>query len=39
MKCKNCAKQYFCNKKECKPIWWHNTKNYGEVKKNVKDKR
>lgn len=19
----------FCNKKECKPIWWHNTKGYG----------
>lgn len=29
MKCKNCSKQYFCNKKECEPIWWHNTKGYG----------
>lgn len=34
MNCKQCAKQYTCNKKECKPVKWSSTKWYGEVKKN-----
>lgn len=33
MSCKQCAKQYTCNKKECKEVKWSETKNYGEVKK------
>ena len=33
MKCQNCCKQYFCNRKECKFKSWLETKNYGEVKR------
>lgn len=32
--CENCAKQYMCKitgQEQCKPIKWHETKNYGEV--------
>lgn len=28
-KCQNCSKQYFCDKKQCEPVEWHKTKNYG----------
>ena len=41
MKCKNCAKQFLCNKKECKFLSWIYTKSYGEVtriKNNIKEK-
>lgn len=41
MNCKNCAKQFLCNKKECKFLSWIYTKNYGEVtriKNNIKEK-
>ena len=34
MKCQNCARQYFCNKKECKFKSWIETKNYGEVRRD-----
>ena len=37
MNCRICAKQYLCNKKECKLIKFSQTKDYGEVKK-VEDK-
>lgn len=33
MDCKKCSKQYTCNKEKCKPVLWHDTKNFGEVKK------
>ena len=33
MNCQICAKQYFCNKKECKPIKWSETKDCGEVRR------
>ena len=37
-KCKQCAKQFLC--KECTGlVKFSQTKNYGEVKKNVKDYR
>lgn len=32
--CKNCAKQYFCNKEKCNFKSWIQTKNYGEVRKD-----
>lgn len=32
--CKNCAKQYFCNKEKCNFKSWIYTKNYGEVRKD-----
>ena len=32
MKCKNCARQYFCNKEKCNFKSWIYIKNYGEVK-------
>ena len=35
-KCRICAKQYLCNKKECKQIKFTELKNYGEVKYNGK---
>ena len=31
--CKNCSKQFFCNRKECTFISWIYTKSYGEVRK------
>lgn len=31
--CQNCARQYFCERKDCKFVSWKNTKNYGEVKR------
>ena len=34
MNCQNCSKQYFCDKKECIPVKWSKTNNYGEVKYN-----
>ena len=37
MKCKNCAKQFLCKRKECKFLSWIYTKNYGEVK-HIKEK-
>ena len=33
-KCRICAKQWLCNKKECKQIKFSETKNLGEVKYN-----
>ncbi len=27
--CRNCCKQYYCNRKECKQVKWSETKNYG----------
>lgn len=33
MNCKICAKQYLCNKKQCKPIKFSQIKDYGEVRK------
>lgn len=35
--CKNCSKQFFCNKKECTFISWIYTKNYGEAHKIKSD--
>ena len=37
--CKNCARQYFCNKEKCNFKSWIYTKNYGEVRRidNTKD--
>lgn len=29
--CKNCSKQFFCDKKDCTFVSWIYTKNYGEV--------
>ena len=29
--CKNCSKQFFCDKKNCTFVSWIYTKNYGEV--------
>ena len=38
MNCRNCARQYFCNKEKCNFKSWIYTKNYGEVKyENTKD--
>ena len=31
MKCKKCSKQLTCNKKDCKPVSFLKTKNYGIV--------
>ena len=38
-KCKNCARQYMCNKEKCNFKSWIYTKNYGEVIRveNTKD--
>ena len=33
MNCRICAKQYLCNKKECNPIKFSQTKDYGEVRR------
>lgn len=34
MNCKQCSKQYMCNKEKCTGlIKWSETKGYGEVKK------
>ena len=38
MSCKQCSKQYTCNKKECKEVKWSNTKNYGIVERRNNDK-
>jgi len=38
MNCKQCSKQYTCNKEKCEPVEWHKTKNYGEVKRYDNDK-
>jgi hypothetical protein len=32
-KCRNCAKQFLCNREKCKPIPYSKTKNYGEYKR------
>lgn len=38
--CKKCAKQFTCKQQYCTGlVKFSQTKNYGEVKKNVKDKR
>lgn len=40
MNCNICAKQFFCNQQYCTGlVKFSQTKNYGEVKKNVKDYR
>ena len=36
MNCKNCARQYLCNKKECKYIPYSKIKDYGEIRKEKK---
>lgn len=38
MKCQNCARQYFCDKKKCEFLSFIHTKNYGEVKRITEDK-
>lgn len=38
-KCKQCAKQFLCNKEKCKPVLWHNTKNFGEIERKKKWKK
>lgn len=44
MKCKKCAKELTCNHKDCKPVNFSRTKNYGLVnyinrRKEQKEKR
>ncbi len=29
MTCKQCSKQYTCNKEKCKPVKWSETNGYG----------
>lgn len=35
--CNICAKQFICNNEKCKPVLWHNTKNFGEIERKKKN--
>jgi len=37
--CKQCSKQYTCNKEKCEPVWWHDTKNFGEIERKNNGER
>ncbi len=32
--CKQCSKQYTCNKEKCEPVLWHNTKRLWNTRKD-----
>ena len=37
--CNTCAKMFFCDKKNCKPVKWSETANYGVPERKRNDKR